>query len=87
MRVLMIATLAALIAFSATAFASYHGGSGGGSSGGGGYGGGGNSSATHHCKYGKMWDKKHKKCVKASSGLIPDEERYGQGQAIAKAAN
>ena len=36
------------------------------------------------CKTGEVWDKKHKKCVKASAGVLPDEELYEQGRALAK---
>jgi tetratricopeptide (TPR) repeat protein len=46
--------------------------------------GGGDNSGTK-CKKGEVWDKKKKKCVKASSGVLPDEDLYQQGVALAKA--
>ena len=36
------------------------------------------------CKKGEVWDKKNKKCVKAGAGVLPDEELYDQGRALAK---
>ena len=36
------------------------------------------------CKSGEVWDKKNKKCVKAGAGVLPDEELYDQGRALAK---
>lgn len=42
------------------------------------------SPTNHNCKKGEVWDKSKKKCVKASSGLLPDEELYQQGRALAK---
>lgn len=83
--------LAFLIALAAPAFAA-GGGSDGGSSGGSGgssagSGGGGNASPTvKNCKSGQVWNKKTKKCVKAQSGVLPDEELYQQGRALAKEA-
>lgn len=47
-------------------------------------GGGNNSPASHDCKTGEVWDKVKKKCVKAQSGILPDEELYQQGRALAK---
>lgn len=64
---------AALLALSATAWAAGDGGSDTTS-----------SPTTHNCKKGEVWDKKAKKCVKASSGLLPDEDLYQQGRALAK---
>ena len=66
--------------------------SGGGSSGGkssgsgsGASGGGANASpSTRNCKSGQVWNKKSKKCVKAQSGVLPDEDLYQQGRALAK---
>jgi tetratricopeptide (TPR) repeat protein len=86
--------LAALIALAAPAFAAggsdgSSGGSGGSSSGGsssGGGGGGNASPTTKGCKSGQVWNKKTKKCVKAQSGILPDEELYQQGRALAKEA-
>lgn len=82
--------LAFLLALSAPALAAGgNDGGGGGSSGGSsaGSGGGGNASpATKGCKPGQVWNKKTKKCVKAQSGLLPDEDLYQQGRALAKEA-
>ena len=83
--------LAFLIALAAPAFAAGGGGDGGGSSGGssGGAsgGGGGNASPTAKgCKAGQVWNKKTKKCVKAQAGVLPDEDLYQQGRALAKEA-
>ena len=84
--------LAFLIAIAAPALAaggsdgggSSSGGSSGGASSGGG---GGNASPTaKNCKSGQVWNKKTKKCVKAQSGILPDEELYQQGRALAKEA-
>jgi tetratricopeptide (TPR) repeat protein len=36
------------------------------------------------CKKGEVWDKKKKKCRKASSSVLPDEELYAQGRLLAK---
>jgi tetratricopeptide (TPR) repeat protein len=61
------------------------GSSGGGSSGNSGAGGSGNGSPTaHYCKKGEVWSKKSKKCVQAKSGVLPDNELYDQGRALAK---
>jgi tetratricopeptide (TPR) repeat protein len=80
--------LAFLIAVAAPALAAGEGGGGSsGGSGGASSGGGGNASpATKGCKSGQVWDKKTKKCVKAQSGLLPDEDLYQQGRALAKEA-
>lgn len=76
MNRLMIATLACLIGASAAAHAA------------GGGGGGDDASPTNHdCKKGEVWDKKKGKCVKVNSGLIPDEDLYQQGRALAKQGN
>jgi tetratricopeptide (TPR) repeat protein len=51
-----------------------------------GQGGSSNTSATdNNCKKGEVWDKKHKKCVKAQSRVLPDEELFEQGRALAQA--
>ena len=63
---------AALLSVAAPAFAA---GDGGGS---------GSSPAEQDCKKGEVWNKAKKKCVKASSGLVTDEELYQQGRALAK---
>ena len=41
--------------------------------------------AKHECKKGEVWDKKLEKCIKAQSGILPDEQLYEQGRALAKA--
>lgn len=81
--------LAFLLALAPPAFAAggSDGGGGGSSGGSAGSSGGGNASpATKGCKSGQVWDKKTKKCVKAQSGVLPDEELYQQGRALAKEA-
>jgi len=89
--------LACLLALSAPVFAAggsdggSSGSSGGGSSGssggsGGSSGGSSASPATKSCKSGQVWNKKTKKCVKAQSGVLPDEDLYQQGRALAKEA-
>ncbi len=65
-------SLAAALGLSAAAFAA---GDGGGSDA---------SPANNQCKKGEVWDKSKKKCVKAESGILPDEELYQQGRALAK---
>jgi tetratricopeptide (TPR) repeat protein len=65
--------------------------SGGGASGGGSAGGGNNTSVKKTCKKGqvvKMMKKNGKNvktCVKASAGVLPDDELYSQGRELAKA--
>ncbi len=50
--------------------------------------GGGDDAATKNdCKKGEVWDKKAKKCLKAKSGVLPDEDLYQQGRALAKAGH
>lgn len=49
--------------------------------------GGGTSPAAQNCKTGEVWDKNKKKCVKAQSGILPDEDLYEQGRALAKDGN
>jgi tetratricopeptide (TPR) repeat protein len=76
--------LAAALAFSlgvTTAFAQ-GGGGGGGNSGGGG---GGSGETVKKCKKKEVWDKKTKKCVKVSYGILPDQELYQEGSALAQA--
>lgn len=46
--------------------------------------GGGSSPSTHNCKKSEVWDKVKKKCVKKQSGILPDEDLYQQGRALAK---
>ena len=45
----------------------------------------GDSSAANNCKKGEVWNKTKKKCEKAASGVLPDEDLYQQGRALAKA--
>jgi tetratricopeptide (TPR) repeat protein len=85
---LLIPSLAALaLTFAAAAAFAAGGDSGGG-------GGGGNSTTSPKdlkCKQGEVVKtvtengKKVKKCVKAQSGILPDEELYQQGRLLAKA--
>jgi tetratricopeptide (TPR) repeat protein len=63
--------IAGLLALSAPAFAAGGGGSG-------------SSPASHDCKSGEVWNNAQKKCVKAQSGILPDEDLYQQGRALAK---
>ena len=70
---LIVTTLAALVAFSGLALAAGDGGSSTNA-----------SPANNKCKKGEVWDKAKKKCVKASSGILPDEDLYQQGRALAK---
>lgn len=53
--------------------------------------GGGNSNSsgnsTPDCAQGQVWDKNKKKCVNAQSGILPDEELYEQGRALAKSGH
>ena len=37
------------------------------------------------CKKGEVYNKAKKKCVKATSGVLPDQDLYEQGRALAKA--
>ena len=69
---LTMAALACLIGLSAPALAA---GDGGGNDA---------SPANQSCKKGEVWDKDRKKCVKAKSGLLPDEDLYQQGRALAR---
>lgn len=43
------------------------------------------TTVTQKCKKGEVWDKAKKKCVKTQSGILPDEDLYQQGRALAKA--
>ena len=72
MMKLMTATFAAMLAISAGAYAA---GEGDGT---------GDSPADHKCKKSEVWDKTKKKCVTKSSGILPDEDLYQQGRALAK---
>jgi tetratricopeptide (TPR) repeat protein len=64
-------TLAATLALSGAAWAA-------------GEGGGGTSPAGHNCKSGQVWDTGKQKCVKKQAGILPDEDLYQQGRALAK---
>jgi Flp pilus assembly protein TadD len=69
---LTMAALACLIGLSAPALAA---------------GGGGDdnaSPASQNCKKGEVWDRNKKKCVKTQSGILPDEDLYQQGRALAR---
>jgi len=69
---LTIAALACLIGLSGTALAA---------------GGGGDndaSPANNNCKKGEVWSSSKKKCVKAESGVLTDEDLYQQGRALAR---
>jgi tetratricopeptide (TPR) repeat protein len=69
---LTMAALACLIGLSAPALAA---GDGGGNDA---------SPASQNCKKGEVWDKTKKKCVKKQSGVLPDEDLYQQGRALAR---
>jgi tetratricopeptide (TPR) repeat protein len=60
-------------------------GGGGGSSGGGSSGGGKAEQTVKKCKKGEVRDKQSKKCVKVSYGILPDEDLYQEGAALAQA--
>jgi tetratricopeptide (TPR) repeat protein len=49
--------------------------------------GGGSSSdqTSQKCKTGMVWSKTAKKCVKANSGIVPDQDLYEAGRALALA--
>jgi tetratricopeptide (TPR) repeat protein len=64
-------TLAATLALSGAAWAA-------------GEGGGGTSPAGHNCKSGQVWDTGKQTCVKKQAGILPDEDLYQQGRALAK---
>lgn len=55
--------------------------------GGGGSGNGGDSPSDHNCKKGEVWSKTKKKCVKAESGILPDDDLYEQGRLLAKSGH
>lgn len=50
-------------------------------------GGGSTNSGAKKCKSGEVWSSSKKKCVKASSGLVPDGELYEQGRELALAGD
>jgi len=64
--------VSALVMFASPALAAGSGGSDGGS-----------SPASQNCENGQVWSKAKKKCVNASSGVLPDDELYDQGRALA----
>lgn len=66
--------MASLLALSATAYAAGEGGSD-------------SSPVNEQCKKGEVWNKARKKCVKAQSGVLPDEDLYQQGRALARAGH
>jgi tetratricopeptide (TPR) repeat protein len=70
---LITSALAALLAFSLPATAA-------------GTGGGGTQTSTK-CKKGEVWSSKKNKCVKATSGVLPDNELYEDGRGLAKAGH
>ena len=73
MNRLTLAAFACIIGLSGTAFAA--GGDGGGNDA---------SPANNNCKKGEVWSSSKKKCVKKESGILPDEELYQQGRALAR---
>jgi tetratricopeptide (TPR) repeat protein len=82
----MILAAALVVSLGATSAFAQGGGGGGGNGGGNGGGGGGGSGETvKKCKKNEVPDKKTKKCVKVSYGILPDEELYQAGSALAQA--
>jgi hypothetical protein len=61
------------------------GSSGGGSSAGGGNNGGGVGTLGTVCRKGFVFDQRSSSCVRAGAGLVPDDELYTQGRALALA--
>ena len=85
MRTLSLLSASALILLTASAFAAGSGGSGNnGSTTGSSVGNGGSSPASHHCKKPEVWDDKTQKCLKSTGSLLPDEQLFQQGRALAK---
>jgi tetratricopeptide (TPR) repeat protein len=66
-----------------------HGGGGGGGGGGGSSAGGGNNGGTNNagvaCRKGYVFDQRSNSCVRSGAGIVPDEELYRQGRALALA--
>jgi hypothetical protein len=90
-RVVLIASILALSSAAYAASGGNGGGNGGGSSGGGsgagsGSGGSGGSQVTT-CKKGYVYSQTKKACVKKGVELIPDEQLYQQGRALALAGD
>ena len=50
-------------------------------------GGDSNSSGAKNCKSGQVWSNSLKRCVKSTSGLVPDGELYEQGRELALAGD
>jgi tetratricopeptide (TPR) repeat protein len=46
-------------------------------------GGGSDNTGAQNCKSGEVWSSSLKRCVKANSGLVPDDELYAQGRDLA----
>lgn len=83
-----VGLIASMLALSSVAYAAGGGGgSGGGGGGGGGGSGGGNGGQVTTCKKGYVYSQKKKACVKTGAELIPDEQLYQQGRALALAGN
>jgi tetratricopeptide (TPR) repeat protein len=70
---LITSALAALLAFSVPAMAAGDGG--------------GSTQTSTKCKKGEVWSSKKNKCVKATSGVLPDNELYEEGRGLAKAGH
>jgi tetratricopeptide (TPR) repeat protein len=70
----VLAALAAGLAFATPSFAAGEDSSSG-------------TNPAKKCKTGQVWDGNKKECVKASSGVLPDEELYQQGRALAKSGH
>lgn len=88
MRNLTLIATTAFLALGSVALAAGSGGSGNnGGTAGGSSGNGGNSPSSHHCAKGEVWSDKDQKCLKAKGSLLPDEELFRQGRALAKEGN
>ncbi|MBL8907983.1 MAG: tetratricopeptide repeat protein [Rhizobiales bacterium] len=48
-----------------------------------GNGGNSGSSGAQNCKSGEVWSNSLKRCVKSSSGIVPDDDLYAQGRELA----
>jgi tetratricopeptide (TPR) repeat protein len=86
LAMLLVFTLAAAPCLPAFAMGGGDGGGGSGGSGGGSGGNGGKGdNSVKKCKKGEVRDKQSKKCVKVSYGILPDEDLYQEGAALAQA--
>lgn len=47
--------------------------------------GGDSNSGAQNCKSGEVWSTSQNKCVKSSSGIVPDDDLYAQGRDLALA--